>query len=158
MRHSNWQRSIRSKRERIDHTINSDIIKQSTNTIQNLLFILFHSHMAVPVHIGSNIHKLVSEAQAFQFYWMNMRYKTDIDCRCGMCLPYYLFGERYTVCSCSCLLMVCSVCISHLIVDIRIDATDVMDGDARNKCHGNADYCKDISGYLSVHAHTFSAI
>lgn len=62
------------------------------------------------------------------------------------------------MCSCYCLLMVCCVCISLLIVDIRIDATDVMDGDARNKCHGNADHCKDISGYLSAHALTISAV
>lgn len=39
-----------------------------------------------------------------------------------------LLSATLCVCSCYCLLLRVCVCISLLIVDIRIDATDVMDG------------------------------
>lgn len=108
--------------------------------------------MAVPVHIGSYIGGKIERKHFIEFYWMNTRYKamySQTVYRLPMrCVYHFICLLNATLCVVAivCWMCLCSPCVS-LTFDSRQSngcSTDVMDGDARNKCHGNADYSKHV--------------
>lgn len=157
----------------INHTINSYIYKEVNKIQYKICCVLSHTIGSSCRFNKQHTHRewvWNENASISQFYWMN-RAQTVYRLPMRYVYHVYLFDDEHsTVCSLCCivdggsggvvLLLLLLLYVSLLIVDTRIDAaTDVMDGDARNKCHGNADYCKDISGYyLSAYSgtHVFS--